>query len=159
MGFKITKKIKTLQKKAIRLITNSEFISHTNPLFIRIKILKIQDIFKLRLLKLFYKLSYNLLPIYFNRYRETIEQQPARYLRQNIIHPPFIRTAYAECTPLFQLIKLLNYLKADENDQILGKIASKNISYSGFSSHVTFIFLNTYDPICRIKNCSVCRQR
>ena len=40
-------KIETLQKKAIRLITNSEFISHTNPLFIEMKILKIQDIFKL----------------------------------------------------------------------------------------------------------------
>ena len=62
-------------------------------------------------------------------------------------------------TPLFQLIKLLNYLKADENDKILGKIALKNISYSGFSSHVTFIFRNTYDPICRITNCFVCRQR
>ena len=49
-------KIKTLQKKTIRLITNSEFISHTNL----IKILKIQNILKLRLLKLyynFYKLS------------------------------------------------------------------------------------------------------
>ena len=77
------------------------------------------------------------MPIYFNSYREIIEQQPARYLPQNIIHPPFIRTAYAECTPLFQLIKLINILKADENNEILGKIALKNISCSGFSSHVT----------------------
>ena len=109
------------------------------------KILKIQDIFKLRLLKLYCKLSYNVLTIYFNRYRETIEQQAARYLLQNTIHPPFIRmgnnavhSAY-ECMPLFQLIKLFNNLKADENDKILGKIALKNISYSGsgFSSHVT----------------------
>ena len=123
------------------------------------KILKIQDIFKLRLLKLYYKLSYNLLPTYFNRYREIIEQQPARYLQQNLIHPPFIRTAFAECTPLFQLVKLLNILKADENDKILRKFKVKNISSSGFSSHVTFISLNTYDPICRIKNCCVCRQR
>ena len=82
-GVQNHKKIETLQKKAIRLITNSEFISLTNPLFIRMKILKIQDNFKLRLLKLYYKLSYNLLPIYFNRYRETSEQQPARYLRQH----------------------------------------------------------------------------
>ena len=27
-----------------------------------------------------------------NRYRETIEQQPARHLRQNITHQSFIRT-------------------------------------------------------------------
>ena len=56
-------KKKKLQKKAIRLITNSEFISQTNPLFIRMKILKIQDISKLRLLKLYYKLSYNVSPM------------------------------------------------------------------------------------------------
>ena len=45
--------IETLQKKAISLITNGKCISHTNPLFIKMKILKIQDIFKLRLLKLY----------------------------------------------------------------------------------------------------------
>ena len=66
-----------------------------------------------RLLKLYYKLSYNLLPIYVNRYREIIEQ----HIRQNIIHPLFLRMAYAECTPLLQLIKLLNHLKADVNDK------------------------------------------
>ena len=36
-----SQKNETLQKKAIRLITNSEFLSHTNPLFIGMKILKI----------------------------------------------------------------------------------------------------------------------
>ena len=60
----------------------------------------------------------NLLPIHFNKYRTIIEQQPARYLRQNMIHPPFIRMAYPECAPLFQLIKLLNKLKTDKHDTI-----------------------------------------
>ena len=46
---------------------------HTNLLFIKLKNLKISDNFKLKLLKLFYKLSYNLLPLYFDRYRDIIE--------------------------------------------------------------------------------------
>ena len=55
-------------------------------------------------------------------YKPEPEPELVRYLRQNIIYPPFIKTAYAECTPLFQLIKLLNILKADESDKILGKL-------------------------------------
>ena len=52
-------KVLTLQKKAIRLISNSSYISHTNSLFIQHKLLKIWDLFKLKLLKLYYKLSHN----------------------------------------------------------------------------------------------------
>ena len=44
-------KVFTLQKKAIRLISNSSYICHTNPLFIKLKRLKLDDMFKLKLLK------------------------------------------------------------------------------------------------------------
>ena len=63
-------KVLTLQKKAIRLISNSPYISHTNPLFMQHKLLKIRDLFKLKLLKLYYKLSYNLVSTSFDKYRE-----------------------------------------------------------------------------------------
>ena len=72
--------------------------------------------FKLKLLKLYYKLSYNLLPSYFDRYRDIIEQDPGRVLRINYIHPPLIRRVYAECSLLFQLIKLINNIRAETND-------------------------------------------
>ena len=52
--------------------SNSSYISHTNPLFIQHKLLKIGDLFKLKLLKLYYKLSYNLLPSYFDKYCEIL---------------------------------------------------------------------------------------
>ena len=38
--------IEGLQKKAIRLITNSSYIAHTTPLFVEEKLLKVQEIFK-----------------------------------------------------------------------------------------------------------------
>ena len=78
--------------------------------------------FKFKLLKLYYKLSYNLLPSYFDRYRDIIEQDPGRVLRINYIHSPLIRRVYAECSPLFQLIKLINNIRADANDAILQQI-------------------------------------
>ena len=77
--------------------------------------------FKLKLLKFYYKLSYDLVPSYFQTYREVIEREPTRDLRQHCIHPPLIKRVYAECSPLIQLIKLINSLKADKYDTILEK--------------------------------------
>ena len=114
-----------LQKKAIRLITNSNYSAHTTPLFIELGLLQkviVQDMFKLKLLKFYYKLSYDLVPSYFQTYREVIEREPTRDLRQHCIHPPLIKRVYAECSPLIQLIKLINSLKADKYDTILEKI-------------------------------------
>ena len=71
------KKLESIQKRAIRLITGSNYVAHTEPLFIQLGVLKVQDIFKLRLLKFYYKLCYGTLPQYFNHYREIIERQPA----------------------------------------------------------------------------------
>ena len=150
------KKLESIQKRAIRLITGSNYVAHTEPLFIQLGVLKVQDIFKLRLLKFYYKLCYGTLPQYFNHYREIIERQPARPLRQHLIHPPFVRTVYAECTPLYQLIKLINSLKTDKSDTILEKIVAPNCSYSGFSYHVVNSYLNAYDPTCKLKNCFEC---
>ena len=147
-------KLEHLQKKALRFMTNSGYISHTTPLLIKHGLLNVRDMYKLTLLKFYYKLSYDLLPPYFNYYIEVIEQKPVRNLRQHYIHAPLIKRVYAECSPLFQLIKLINCLKSDVNDTILNKIAEKSHSYNGFAFNVTI--LDTYDPICRIELCYVC---
>ena len=58
-------------------------------------------------MKYFHKLSYDLLPLYFNSYRDDIDKEPPHALRQDFIHQPMIKRIYAECTPLYQLIKLI----------------------------------------------------
>ena len=93
-------RVEPLQKKAIHLITNSNYSAHTTPLFIELGLLKVQDMFKLTLLKFYYKLSYDLLPSYFQTYCEVIEREPTRDLRQHCIYPPLIKRVYAECSPL-----------------------------------------------------------
>ena len=42
-------------------------------------------------------------------------QVPARSLRQNLIHPPFVKRVYSECSPLIQLIALINNLKGTDH--------------------------------------------
>ena len=56
------------QKKATRNITNSHILVHTEPLLKDLGLLKVGGIFKLRLLKFYYKLMNNELPSYFMTY-------------------------------------------------------------------------------------------
>ena len=51
-----------LHKRALRLVTHSDYLSHTNPLFIRLSLLKINDINRLQIAMFIFKVRYNLLP-------------------------------------------------------------------------------------------------
>ena len=55
--------IRILQKKCIRILTFSEFNSHTNQHFINHKLLKVDDIIKVQQLKLVYEFKTNRLPL------------------------------------------------------------------------------------------------
>ena len=55
-----------------------------------------------------------------------------------------IERSYAECTPLFQLIKLINAMRRDPTDTILEIIAQNNQSYCQFSYNIKKIYLDTY---------------
>ena len=107
----VATRLEKLQKKAIRLITNSKYIAHTNPAFKRLQLLQIVSIFKLMVLKFSYNLYNGLLPEYFNVFLDFITREPPRVLRNPLIHQPVLTTKYAEYNLLFQLIKLINSLK------------------------------------------------
>ena len=67
-----TTKVFKLQKKAMRIITNSNYISHTDPIFKDLKILKIEDLYKINILKLYFQVktpSFNCLPRFFSGLR------------------------------------------------------------------------------------------
>ena len=101
--------------------------------------------FKLKLLKLYYKLLYDLLSPYFITYSEILTQIPSRELRHHYyIYASLVKRVYSECSPLLQLIKVINTLTHDENDTILTRITEKSHSYNGFAFNVARCFLNTY---------------
>ncbi len=59
-----------LQKKAVRIITLSKYNAHTEPIFKKLKLLKVEDILKLQQLKIYFKYTNNMLPWYFNKQNE-----------------------------------------------------------------------------------------
>ena len=80
---------------------------------------------------------FRLVATYFNRYLEIIEMEPPRAIRQHIIHQPMIKRVYAECTHLFQLIKLLNKVRNDPFDTILESIEQMNLSYLSYFQDIS----------------------
>ena len=46
VGDKLQKKIRSLQKKAIRAVNNSTFKTQSNPLFSKLKVLNLDDTYK-----------------------------------------------------------------------------------------------------------------
>ena len=86
-----------LQKKAIRIITNSNYIAHTEPLLKELELLKITCMFILSLWKFYYKLMTNQLPVYFAIMKPVLPQVCTRYeIRNPVYHLPDIRHSFAQ---------------------------------------------------------------
>ena len=155
--------INTLQKKAVRIITNSNYIAHSEPLLKELKLLKVEDIFHLKLLKFYYNLSYNFLPTYFYSYQEFLNgghmPQALPYdLRANarpLVRPPRILHKFSESSVLYQLVKVINHTHVKYPD-ILMKVHEKSHSYYGFSYNVKSIYLAEYSLECNLIMCYKC---
>ena len=57
-------RITMIKKKAIRIITASSYISHTEPFFKQLNLLKVEDILTLQELKFYLKYNQGILPKY-----------------------------------------------------------------------------------------------
>ena len=55
-------KLRVLQKKAIRIISNTDYLAHSSKLFLNLKLLKLDDIMQFQLGIFIHKLKYNKLP-------------------------------------------------------------------------------------------------
>ena len=62
------------RKKTIRTITYNNYTAHTEPLLKKLNLLKVKDMFDLKILKFLFKLYHNELLPYFNIYRVHLEK-------------------------------------------------------------------------------------
>ena len=70
-----------LQKKAIRICTNSHYLEHTDSLFLRLKVLKVDDIHKFQTAIFMFKYTQNLLPLFHNAFslNRDVHAYPTRH--------------------------------------------------------------------------------
>ena len=89
-------------KEGVKIINNSHYIVHTDPIFKKLHMVKLTEMFRIAIWKFYYKLRNNLLPpnlpVICNHYNV---QNPK-------FHLPLIKQEYAKQLLQYCLIKLLN---------------------------------------------------
>ena len=151
-GFSINR-LHKIQKKAIRTICMSKYNAHTKPLFKKLRLLDVFDLFKLNTLKLVYKYynpENNPLPDYFTGMFNTVEvghDYNTRY--RNHRNPQPLTTTAKACIRYYVPVLL---------DSTQECITEKLFTHSlqGFSNYVKNVFINEYDTVCQIVNCYIC---
>ena len=133
-------KIEVLQKKCLRLMTFSDFNSHTNNLFIDLKLLKVCDVIKFQQLRLVYDFYNKVLPNDLQNlfvFTSDIHTYQLTSIHKNLLHiPRILTTTYG--------IKSLKYHCADLwNDTFRKGIAIDNNNKNNISLnkiHTVFQF-------------------
>ena len=144
-----------LQKKAIRITTNSHPISHTSPLFKHLKILQFPDLYNIALLKFYYKFHHNQLPP---------SLLTLDILTHSEVHPyptrgcDMLTTASSGSffrTKSFipSLIVTINALDTSVRDKI------KTHSLQNLVLRLKSQIFETYETICRVRYCYPCTKR
>ena len=153
--------LEKLQKRAVRVISFSRPIEHTEPIFKTLNLLKLKDIYILKVFKFYFKLSNNELPLYFDEYIPLIEPITRRYeRRQYFLETYRVNHEYAKICLKYQLVNLLNMVNeqyVDTNNMLQYSLTNVTLlSYINFSKFITDHTISTYSHRCTITNCYVC---
>ena len=153
-----TERIYVLQKRAVRVVTNSYFIAHSEPLFKTLSLLRIDDLYQLSVLKFYYKLANDLLPCYFETFKSAIPQlnnnniSNGHNLRPRRLQLPRVKHTFATRCLRYQLHCTIR----ETSEQILEKISTHSLK--GFSWYIKTTYVNKYNETCQLRFCYVCRR-
>ena len=152
----VGKSLDTIQKKAIRTITYSHYIAHSEPLLKELNLLKVQDLFQLKILKFLFKLYHNKLPPYFNIYRSDLKKIETPYsLRPHPLPVPRVSHVYAEAGMVYKLVIMQNKISVSDN-LISRRIHDQSFSLTGFNQLVIKDILDSYSYMCVLDQCRTC---
>ena len=99
-----------LQKRAVRIIHNATFNSHTNPLFQHSRVLKLHDIYEYQSVLFIFDFINGKLPASFNTVFTLNKYIPnARSTRQShLLHITQCKSLFVHTLPLYELPKMWN---------------------------------------------------
>ena len=152
-GFKCNR-IFTLQKKALRIITKRKFNSHTEPLFRELSMLKVEHIFQMQCLKLYYNVINERTPdFFFSNMFKLKSRMHSHEIRQKITStlPELVLHSAKQC--------IRQYIPTVLTSICLPTLVSDKItthSYAGFSRYAKQYFIQLYKYECVISNCYIC---
>ena len=143
-------RLKILQKKAVRLITKSKYNSHTSPLFRKMNLLKIEDIFTVQCIKLYLKYKLDILPEYHSLQIVTNSDIHSHFTRHNQdLHQQPTKKTLEE--------QLLNFKIAQEWNKIPNYIKDNLKTISSIGKLKQYL-ISKYKINCTKRNCDECRN-
>ena len=148
-----SERILTLQKRAIRIIHNTSYLSHTDPLFKLSGILKFDDLYNITLMTSYHKLRNNQL-LCTRKYLELIYHEDIhRYDTRNKIQVllPVTRFNYLRRKIYHRVGELINSLSLS----IISKFTTHSLT-SILINYKTDLF-NNYNKTC--SGCYACRNK
>ena len=143
-------RIPFLQKKAIRLVCKSKYLSHTEGLLKQQNLLKFQDIYNCAMLKFYYKYCNNKLPPYFDHLLDNETVQHNYDTRQNFTRHQMANKVYTSKCIRFFIPRLIENLP----QRITEKCHTHSLG--GFSSYIKNFYCSTYSENCVDPNCYSC---
>ena len=136
----------------MRIICSSGYLSHSEPLFIKLNVLKFDSMFTHQVLNFWYDLINKNLPAYFNNMSSLL--QTITYLhdiRQRKKYSlPLVKRVFARKCMRFCIPDILK----KTSNMITDKI--KTHSRKGLTAYIKLFLINKYDPICSTSNCYIC---
>ena len=123
-----------------------------DPIFKKLKILQIDDLYNLSLLKFYYKFKKGTLPRYFHNIVYFHEHSyPTRYIED---------PAHRLCLTEYAKNSVRNYLPVFL-DTMPASIVDKVDTHSlqGFSKYCKHYYISKYEDHCSILNCYVCSRQ
>ena len=126
-----------LQKRAVRAISHQPFLAHSLPIFKDLKLLRIVDIFKLKLLSFVYESVNMVVPVYFHTFFFMNSTLHCHNTRQSTRGDLFLANIN---TSLYGL-KSIRYLGAKLWNELLTAIRTSTSKFS-FKKSLQFHFLS-----------------
>ena len=138
---------------AIRLISHARYISHTDPLFKKLCILKVEDLLQLKALRFYFRYTRDDLPKYFQNMFSVPPPYHTYFTRgRNNAHFPVPTRARSKQSIRYYIPTLLQNHPPCITDKL------HTHSLSGFSRCIKNYYVNLYSNVCTIPNCYVCNS-
>jgi len=149
-----TQRIDKVLKKIIRNIHVAKYNAHTDSLYKSLNLLKIADLFKIKMLKLYYKYEKNDLPSNLLNLQITPNSEFHNYetRHRNDIHLQRFRYKYTKNCIRYKISEYINNLP----DIVTSRIHSHSIAF--ISQQYKILLIEEYRIICQIPHCYVCNN-
>ena len=140
-----------VQKRALRIISDNKFNAHTEPICRAERLLKVKEIYRLGIYKIYYKLINNHLPHYFQDFTPRFSDGVNHYsLRNPIRQIPRVKHEFPRHSLRYKLIQTLNNTSETITEMAISQSQKNCIAY------IENDMIATYRDCCDIPNCYIC---